>query len=152
MSPFLPRTMATLPFFVMVHPWRLFQIQLHWPQWSHNEVGRRCRSLICNLTVWNHGDRLHAPELVRILSEAGQEVPPALAKYTSKSVKFFDSDDEEWVELESVKIKPTMSTFFTVSNNNNLMDWLVDVLYQLAVKLSKVIVEWYGWYVNFGVI
>jgi len=39
-------------------------------------------------------DKLHATELIRILKDAGQVVPAALAKFTSQSVTFEDSDDE----------------------------------------------------------
>lgn len=40
------------------------------------------------------GDRSNAKELIRILTEAGQDVPAALARYTPQSIKFADSDDE----------------------------------------------------------
>jgi hypothetical protein len=40
-------------------------------------------------------NRRHAKELMRILKEAGQDVPEKLAKYTPQSTKFADSDDDE---------------------------------------------------------
>ena len=40
-------------------------------------------------------DRKHAPELARIMKEAGQTVPPALAKLTSSRMVFAYSDDDE---------------------------------------------------------
>jgi superfamily II DNA/RNA helicase len=41
-------------------------------------------------SLFTEGDKLHAKELIRILSEAGQTVPPALAKFTSQRVVFDD--------------------------------------------------------------
>mmetsp|Transcript_83297 Transcript_83297/g.121939 ORF Transcript_83297/g.121939 Transcript_83297/m.121939 type:complete len:337 (-) Transcript_83297:192-1202(-) len=46
-------------------------------------------------SLFTPGDRMHAKELTRILKEAGQVVPPLLAKYAPQSTKFADSDDEE---------------------------------------------------------
>jgi ATP-dependent RNA helicase DDX5/DBP2 len=45
-------------------------------------------------SLFTEGDRRHAKELTRIMTEAGQLVPQALAKFTSQSTKFADSDDE----------------------------------------------------------
>ena len=35
-------------------------------------------------------DKLHAPELLRILKEAKQDIPPALAKFSSSRITFDD--------------------------------------------------------------
>eukprot|EP00959_Pyramimonas_sp_CCMP1952_P239812 5011486-Pyramimonas_sp.AAC.1 len=57
-----------------------------WPTWA---TAPQADSLFTD------ADRLHAKELIRILTEANQEVPAGLAKYTAQSKKFFDSDDDE---------------------------------------------------------
>ena len=44
-------------------------------------------------SLFGDADRRHAPELVRIMKEAGQEVPPALAKLVSSRI-VFDSDSD----------------------------------------------------------
>jgi len=39
-------------------------------------------------------DKLHAKELIRILKDAGQVVPAALARFSPQAIQFEDSDDE----------------------------------------------------------
>eukprot|EP00933_Yihiella_yeosuensis_P053961 TRINITY_DN52289_c0_g1_i1.p1 TRINITY_DN52289_c0_g1~~TRINITY_DN52289_c0_g1_i1.p1 ORF type:complete len:486 (-),score=43.55 TRINITY_DN52289_c0_g1_i1:97-1554(-) len=45
-------------------------------------------------SFFTESDKLHAKELIRILTDAGQVIPPALGKLTSQSVQFSDSDSE----------------------------------------------------------
>jgi len=39
-------------------------------------------------SLFTPADKLHAKELIRILTEAGQQVPPGLAKLTSQRIVF----------------------------------------------------------------
>jgi len=56
-------------------------------------TGRAGATAIADSFFTDH-DKLHAKELIRILTDAGQDVPAALASFTSKSTTFADSDDE----------------------------------------------------------
>mmetsp|Transcript_39555 Transcript_39555/g.53747 ORF Transcript_39555/g.53747 Transcript_39555/m.53747 type:complete len:482 (-) Transcript_39555:185-1630(-) len=46
-------------------------------------------------SIFTSGDKVHAPELIRIIKEAGQEPSPALAKFGSSRIVFADSDDDD---------------------------------------------------------
>ena len=46
-------------------------------------------------SIFSVGDSAHAPELVRIMKEAGQEIPAALQKFTSTKITFDSSSEEE---------------------------------------------------------
>ena len=45
-------------------------------------------------TIFTDGDRMYAKELIRIMTEAEQLVPPELAKYSATSIKFNFSDSD----------------------------------------------------------
>ena len=75
----------------------LCSLSKHLQDYVHR-IGRTGRAGATGIadSLFTDADRMNAKELIRIMTEAGQEVPAALAKYTAQSKKFFfESDDDE---------------------------------------------------------
>jgi len=73
-----------------------YDFPLEFPDYIHR-IGRtgRAGATGSSDTLFTAGDKLHAKELVRVMTDAGQHLPPALTSMTSQRIAFSDDDDED---------------------------------------------------------